>query len=241
MYIDDKGIVLRTVKYDDKSFIAHIFTASHGHTAFVVNGSRSKRSGVTRLFQPLSFLSFQWDVRHNVTIHRMKEVRLAFIQQSVAMDPVKRSISMLLSEFMCYALGNEASNPELYDYMEYSIQWLDAANEGYANFHLVFLLKLARFLGIIPDMETYSEGDFFDLTRSKFVSYAIPSATVMGVDDTRQFVSLGSVNYNTMRSVAMSRHDRVRMLRYIEQYYSLHMPKFPAIQSIEILQALFDV
>ena len=171
----------------------------------------------------------------------MKEVRLAFIQQSVAMDPVKRSISMLLSEFMCYALGNEASNPELYAYMEYSIQWLDAANEGYANYHLVFLLKLARFLGIIPDMETYSEGDFFDLTRSKFVPYAIPSATVMGVDDTRQFVSLGSVNYNTMRSVAMSRHDRVRMLRYIEQYYSLHMPKFPAIQSIEILQALFDV
>jgi recombinational DNA repair protein (RecF pathway) len=29
MFIDDKGIVLRCVKYDDKSFIAHVFTASH--------------------------------------------------------------------------------------------------------------------------------------------------------------------------------------------------------------------
>lgn len=240
MYIDDKGIVLRTVKYDDKSFIAHVFTASHGHASFVINGSRSKRSGVTRLFQPLSFLSFQWDVRPTASLHRMKDVRLAFIQQSIPVDPVKRSIAILLAEFMCHTLNNEASNPDLYTYIEYSMQWFDTTEEGYANFHLVFLLKLTRFLGIAPDMGAYSEGEFFDLTRSKFVPYAIPSDTVMGVLDTQQFVYLGTANYETMRTVAMNRHDRVRMLRYIEQYYSLHIPKFPAMQSIEILQMLFD-
>ncbi len=240
MYIDDKGIVLRTVKYDDKSFIAHLFTLSHGYTAFIVNGSRGKRSGTARLFQPLTILSFHWDMRPTASLHRMKEVRLGYIQQSTPIDPTKSSIAMMLTEFMCHTLSNEAENADLYTYMEFSLQWLDAAIEGYANFHLVFLLKLARFLGIAPDMSTYSEGDFFDLTRSKFVPYATPSDVVMSSADTQLFFLLGTANYETMRTIAMNRHDRVRMLRYIERYYSLHIPKFPAIQSIDILQTLFD-
>ena len=240
MYIDDKGIVLRTVKYDDKSFIAHVFTYSRGHAAFMINGSRGKRGGVARLFQPLSILSFQWDMRPTASLHRMKEVRLAVIQQSIPVDPTKRSIAMLLAEFMCHTLNNETENADLYTYIEFSLQWIDTAIEGYANFHLVFLLKLARFLGIAPDMSTYSDGDFFDLTRSKFVPYAIPSDTVMSSTDTQLLFLLGTANYETMRTAAMKRHDRVRMLRYIEHYYSLHIPKFPAMQSIEILQTLFD-
>ena len=88
MYIDDKGLVLRTVKYDDKSFIAHIFTASRGHVAFMLNGSRGKRSGTSaRLFQPLSFLSFQWDAKPTATLHRMKEARLLFTQQDIPYHP----------------------------------------------------------------------------------------------------------------------------------------------------------
>lgn len=240
MYIDDKGIVLRTVKYDDKSFIAHVFTNSRGYTAFIVNGSRGKRSGIARLFQPLTSLSFQWDMRPTASLHRMKEVRLGFIQQSTPIDPTKSSIAMLLTEFMCHALSNEAENADLYSYIEFSLQWLDAAIEGYANFHLVFLLKLARFLGIAPDMSTYSEGDLFDLTRSKFIPYATPSDVVMSTTDAQAFFQLGTTNYENMRTIAMNRHDRVRMLRYIERYYSLHIPKFPTIQSIDILQALFD-
>lgn len=240
MYIDDKGIVLRTVKYDDKSFIAHVFTCSRGHAAFIVNGSRGKRGGIARLFQSLTILNFQWDMRPTASLHRMKEVRLGVIQQSIPVDPTKRSIAMLLAEFMCHTLSNEAENADLYTYIEFSLQWIDTAVEGYANFHLVFLLKLARFLGIAPDMGTYSEGDFFDLTRSKFVPYAIPSDTVMSSADAQLFFQLGMANYETMRTIAMNRHDRVRMLRYIERYYALHIPKFPAIQSIEILQTLFD-
>ena len=241
MYIDDKGIVLRTVKYDDKSFIAHVFTCSRGHAAFIVNGSRGKRGSVSRLFQPLTVLSFQWDIRPTASLHRMKEVRLAIIQQNIPVDPVKRSIAMLLAEFMCHTLSNEAENTNLYTYIEFSLQWIDAAMEGYANFHLVFLLKLARFLGISPDLDTYSDGDFFDLIRSKFVPYAVTSDMVMSSADAQLLFQLGTANYETMRTVAMNRHDRVRMLRYIERYYSLHIPQFPAIQSIEILQALFDV
>ena len=240
MYIDDKGIVLRCVKYDDKSFVAHLFTVSSGHVSFMVNGSRGKRSGTSaRLFQPLTFLSFQWDAKPKASLQRMKEARLLFVQQSVPLDPIKRSVAMLLSEFMVYTLRDEASNPDLYLYIEHSFQWFDVAEEGYANFHLVFLLKLARFLGIAPNMEEYSDGDLFDLTNGHFSPYGVASETIMSAHDAQLLFLLSGATYETMADIAMNRRDRARMVRYLAAYYALHIVNFPSLLSLEILQDLF--
>ena len=239
MFIDDKGIVLRCVKYDDKSFIAHLFTASHGHVSFMVNGSHGKRSGTSaRLFQPMAFLSFQWDMKSKASLQRMKEARLLFVQQSIPLDPIKRSVAMLLTEFMAYTLRDEAANPDLYLYIEHSMQWYDMSEEEYANFHLVFLLKLARFLGIAPNMEAYSDGDLFDLTNGHFIPYGTASDTVMSTHDTQLLFLLSGATYETMSDIAMSRQDRARMIRYLATYYTVHIPKFPTLQSLEILQQL---
>ena len=241
MYIDDKGLVLRTVKYDDKSFIAHIFTASRGHVAFMLNGSRGKRSGTSaRLFQPLSFLSFQWDAKPTATLHRMKEARLLFTQQDIPYHPIKRSIAMLLAEFMTHALTSEAENTHLYIYIEHSVQWLDVAPEGYANFHLVFLLKLARFLGIAPNTEDYVEGCSFDLTRGRFTTADVPSNELLCSADATLLYRLSDASYATMDTITMSRHDRARLINHLARYYALHIPGFPAIKSLEVLQEVME-
>ena len=43
-----------------------------------------------------------------------------------------------------------------------------------------------------------------------------------------------------MSLYAFSRRDRVRILHLILDYYRLHLPDFPAIKSLDVLQALFD-
>lgn len=241
MYIDDKGIVLQCVRYNDKSFIAHLFTASHGHVSFIVNGTQGKRSGTAaRLFQPMSFLEFQWDRKPNASLQRMKEARLAFVQQELPYHPIKRSVVMLLSEFLTYALRAEASNPDLYIYMEHSFRWFDVVEVEYANFHLVFLLKLARFLGVAPNMEDYCEGDLFDIASGRFVSWGTPSESVMSSYDALLLFRLASASYETMACIAMNRHERSRLVRYLAGYYAHHIANFPALQSLDILQDLFS-
>lgn len=241
MYIDDKGFVLRTIKYDDKSFIAHLFTASRGHAAFMISSSRSKRAGTSaRLFQPLSFLSFQWDAKPTATLHRMKDARLLFVQQEIPYHPIKRSIAMVLTEFMALALNNEAENGDLYNYTEHSMLWLDNAPVRYANFHLVFLLKLSRFLGIAPNMEDYHEGSMLDLTHGRFTLSDTPSHTVLDATDTQKLYLLAKSNYESMASINMNRHDRARLTQHIATYFSLHIPHFPGITSLDILSELFE-
>ena len=112
------------------------------------------------------------------------------------------------------------------------------AEEGHANFHLVFLLKLARFLGIAPNMEAYSDGDLFNLTDGHFIPYGIASDTVMSAHDARLLFLLSRATYETMGDIAMNRHDRARMIHYLATYYALHIANFPTLQSLEILQQL---
>ena len=241
MCIDDKGVVLRCVKYDDKSFIAHLFTVSHGHVSFMVNGARGKRSGTAaRLFQPLSLLSFQWEAKPLATLHRMKEARLLFVPVDIPLHPVKRAMAMLVAEFMAHALREESVNSDLYEYVEHSLRWLDIAERDFANFHLVFLLKLARFLGFAPNVATYEDGALFDLMRGCFVPDGVVSETVANAACASSLYCLAGSSYETMSAVAMSRQDRSALVACRARYFSLHIPKFPEIHSVEVMQMLFD-
>jgi hypothetical protein len=38
----------------------------------------------------------------------------------------------------------------------------------------------------------------------------------------------------------MSRQDRARMVDYLATYYAIHLPKFPALQSLQILQEVMN-
>jgi DNA repair protein RecO (recombination protein O) len=108
--------------------------------------------------------------------------------------------------------------------------------DGYANFHLVFLLKLARLLGFAPNTEEYSEGSLFDLSRGRFVPCGVPSDELLCGADAALLYRLVDTDYAEMDAVAMSRSDRARIIRHLARYYALHIPSFPAIKSLEVLQ-----
>ena len=72
---------------------------------------------------------------------------------------------MFLAEFLYRALREEAENGPLFAYLEHSIRWLDECDRSFSNFHLVFLMRFSRFLGLYPNTEDYREGCFFDMLR----------------------------------------------------------------------------
>jgi DNA repair protein RecO (recombination protein O) len=48
------------------------------------------------------------------------------------------------------------------------------------------------------------------------------------------------LNYETMGLFAMNRQQRQRCLAIVMDYYRLHLPDFPQLKSLDILQELFD-
>lgn len=236
------GIVLHILKYNDTSNIVEIYTECAGRASFVVPMSRTKRTAVkSALFQPLSIIEFEADFRPNTHLYKIKEAKSYYPFSSVPYDPFKASMALFLAEFLYRAIREEAENRPLFAYLQYSITWLDGCAIEYANFHLVFLMRLSRFLGLYPNLENYRKGDYFDMQNACFTSARPKShSSYIKPKEAGRLLQLMRMNYETMHLFAMNRAERMRCLNVINDYYRLHLPDFPVLKSLAVLQALFD-
>lgn len=234
------GIVLHTVKYNDKANIVHVYTEQSGRMSFLIPAQRSRKSAVKQvLFQPLSVVEFEADMRPRSGIHPIKEAKAWYVFTSLPYDPYKSAIAMFLAEFLYRALKEETTNVPLFAYLVHSVQWLDVCETSFANFHLVFLMRLSRFLGIYPNVEEYSSSDYFDLLNACFVSSQPYHGMFVRPEEASHIRTLMRMNYETMHLFAMNRMERNRCLDIINEYYRLHLPDFPELKSLPVLQELF--
>ncbi len=236
-----RGIVLRTVKYSDSGLIIDMFTERHGRRSFATTVTRGKRGGGTALWRPLTMLEFEADLRPAGTkLPRPKDVRAYYNNVELTYHPVKSTLSLFLCEFLTHALKGESEERTLYSYLEHSFRWLDACQADYANFHLVFLMRLTRFVGIYPNLDSTSPLDWFDLSAGCFTKTQPLHPHFLPPTDAHHLHTLLRMNYETMRHFRMSRHDRSHILTVITDYYRLHIPAFPELKSLDILREIFD-
>ncbi len=236
------GIVLHTLKYKDTSLIVDIYTEVAGRASFMVPVTRSRKSAVKSvLFQPLALVELEADFRPNTSIYRVKEAKSFYPFASLPYDPYKSSIALFLAEFLYRAVREEAENRPLFAYLRHSIIWLDACRTNVANFHLVFLMRLSRFLGLYPNLENYHAGDYFDLLNACFTPLRpLSHPHYIAPEESGRLLTLMRMNYDTMHLFAMNRTERMRCLTLMNEYYRLHLPDFPELKSLEVLQQLFD-
>ncbi len=235
------GIVLHSIKCNDTSNIVDIYNELSGRASFLVKLPRSKKSAVKSvLFQPLSIIELEAEFRPTSNLHRVKEAKSYYPFSSLPYNPYKSAIALFIAEFLYRAVREEATNPPLFAYLVYSIQWLDEQERGYVNFHLVFLMRLSRFLGLYPNLEDYHNGDYFDLLNACFIAKKPFHNSFIKPEEASRLVQIMRMNYDTMHLFAMSRVERSRCLAIIIEYYRLHLPEFPTLKSIDILKELFD-
>lgn len=236
------GIVLHTVKYNDSSNIVEIYTELLGRASFWVSVPRSRKAAVKSvLFQPLSIIELEADIRPTSSLYKIREAKAYCPFSSIPYDPYKSAIALFLAEFLSRAIREEAENRPLFAYLLHSITWLDESREGFANFHLVFLMRFSRFLGLYPNLDDYHEGDCFDLLNAVFISAPPQSHTFfIGPQEADRLTTLMRMNYETMHLFGMSRSERGRCLIILNEYYRLHLPDFQPLKSLSVLQELFD-
>lgn len=241
MYQRTQGIVLRTLRYNDTSSIVDIYTRENGRASFWIKTPKSRRSAVhSVLFQPLAFIELEADLRPKANLYYIKEAKSAYPFRSLPYHPYKSSIAIFLAEFLYRALREETPNEPLFAYLQHSICWLDECEHHFSNFHLVFLMRLSRFLGLYPNLDLYTDGCYFDMINASFTPTIPTGGAFLPPEEASHIRSLLRMNYETMHLFNMSRTERNRCLTIINDYYRLHLPDFPQLKSLDILKELFD-
>lgn len=236
-----RGIVLSMLKYNDDSFIAHVYTQTDGQQSFLVRIPKTKRASIRpSLFQPLALIDVEWRPKPGGGLSRPYSVTNACVFESLPFEPYKTAIVLFLSEFLHYSLATQSPDDTLFRFVESSIEWLDRCTSEYSNFHLVFLLRLSRFLGFYPNLENYAENCYFDMELSRFVRVPPLHSHFLQPADAALLPLLMRMRYETMYLLRLSRTDRNRLLEFINDYYKLHLPNFPELKSPDVLRDIFS-
>ena len=241
MLAKTQAIVLHSIKYGETRLIVDMFTRLFGRQTFIVTIPKSSKGKMKKqFFQPLTMLEIETDIRPNAQLQKLNEVRILNPFISIPFEPDKLAILLFIGEFLYYALRSEQRNELLFDYMENSILWLDSQTAHFANFHLVFMLRMTRFLGFYPNLSDYRDGDYFDLRESVFMRNPPVHRDFLYPEEAQKVQLMMRMDFSNMRLFRMTHQDRNRLLEVSLKYYRLHLPDFPEMKSIEILQTLYQ-
>lgn len=235
-----RGIVLHYLKYGESSMIVTLYTEKFGRMAFLMQGTRSKKTKAkANLFQPLFLLEMEVAHKPGRDLQRVRELRTAAPFTSIPYDVIKSTQVMFLSEVLNKVLREEESNPQLFDFLYHAILFLDLNEEGTANFHLVFLLQLARYLGFGLSPTTSEHASYFDLESGTFSPNQPEHPHFLNQTESGAFNQLINTGFNRLNTLHLNRLLRDKLLDALIAYYGLHLGGSLNIKSLAILQELF--
>ncbi|MBO4906179.1 MAG: DNA repair protein RecO C-terminal domain-containing protein [Bacteroidaceae bacterium] len=231
---------MNRLHYNDQSDVVSIYTRQRGTVGFMVRRSRRGKAGSSEAaLGALSMVEVVWD-EHGGGLQRPKELSLSHSWSSLPFHPHKTAMVLLLAEFLYRALRSEQANESLFDYLTNGLQWLDEAESGYANFHVVFLTHLTRYLGFQPNITGWRENSYFDLQTACFVDSPPAHDNWLSPVEASQLPLLLRVDVRSMSRLAWNGRWRRRALTVLARYYRLHLAEFPEVRSIEVLAEVFD-
>ena len=241
MWQSEKGIVTGAVRHNDGTSVVKVFTESHGMVPFIFYMSKSgKKASRNTLIQPLTQIEFQTDYVPSATFMQLREPKNAFPYRSIPFNVTKSAVAIFMGEFLTHALGQEQANPGLYRYITNSINWLDNADsEECTNFHILFVLGITPHIGICPNTDSYSPGSCLDLREGTFTALPPAHQDFSDAQTSYKIASIMECGFDNMSRVPLTGAERTAVLNDLNLYFRLHIPAFPKLKSIEVLQTIF--
>ena len=143
------GIVLNYIRYSESSVIAKIYTDLFGLQGYIVNNVRSSKPKYNiALFQPVTQLEFIGYHNYSGKLNRVSEIRISRAYSDIPFNVRKSTVAIFLSEVLLKTLQEETSNPELFEFLSRSFSQYDDLKKNYQNFHLQFLFRYLKYIGL---------------------------------------------------------------------------------------------
>ena len=241
MYDKMRGIVLNTVRYNDRTSIVHVYSDTHGLMAFAVAQGKTQAARMRNaMLMPLSLIEMEARITPGRELATMHDMRRTLSLMSVYCDPVKNAVAMFMSEVLTHAIQERERNEALYTFIYNSVTILEHLERGVANFHICFLYRLGILMGIEPDVSSYREGYWFNLNEGIFVPSAVNGrGRYLRPHEASVIVTLSRMRYDNLHLFRFNRDQRNLMLDVILDYYKLHHSTLGSLRSPEVLKQLF--
>lgn len=238
MLTKNNSIVLSKLKYRDYDLIVKCYTQQRGVVSYILRGVLRSKKGQSKTvyFQELSQLQIEENYKPTQSLHTIKEVKPNYIYKSLHTNIYKSAIVLFLSEILSNVLKEEEKNEDLFHYLETALQYLDN-EDRFSNFHILFLLKLTRYLGFQPE-NLKTDYPYFNLESGVFEASNNGIYSISGENLTLLKCFLGT-NFDALTSVKINAKQRQEFLNMLLYYFELHLGSFKKPKSLQVLNEVF--
>ena len=149
-------------------------------------------------------------------------------------------MAIFLGEVLTSVLKEESPHEEMFDFIEESIAYFDGCKEGFANFHIAFLVGLSSFLGFEPAPRLENENAFFDMVNGIFVPIPPVHGNYANEEITNILAEFFVASYDSVSTISLTGKIRNDVLEALVRFYSLHLPGLRKIRSLDVLKEVFS-
>lgn len=230
-----RGIVFKTTDYGESSVIVQVFTEKFGLQSYIINAVKKPKAKISRnMLQPLHLLDMVVYHKNTGQVQRVAELKNVPVLQSIPYDVIKSSLVLFLNEVLYKAIRQQSADENLFGFVFNAIEWLDHQSEGLVNFHLLFMVRLTRYLGFYPDQAM--NADYFDMKNGVFSKYKPEGFSYLSPPHTQNFYKLLQCSFESLHLLCLGNDERRYLVQKLLEYYALHIEGFGNIHSHEVLE-----
>lgn len=235
MLIKTRGIVLNFIKFRESSIIVRIYTEELGLQSYVVNSVRKKGSASRiALFQPFTLLEMVVYPSAKGGLTRISEYKCSYAFSSLPYDIRKSSMTLFLSEVVARTVKEEEENRALFGFLHDSMLYFDQQETGFEDFHLLFLVQLAGYLGFgISSADEVISQVAFETGGSTLVG-----SSLMQIQRLEPFLQ-GLLEKGAAVQLPNGRVRR-ELLHLLVKYFQLHVDQLGEIKSLAVLSEVLN-
>lgn len=234
-----RGIILVSSDFGETSLVVQIYTELFGIQSYLVNSVRKKHARIhANIFQPLTPVDLVIYHKDRPGLQRISDIRPNPPLKNIPFDVFKSSMVFFLDEVLYKSIREIESNSSLFDFIFDSIQWLDGPQQAGIDFHLLFLLKLSRYLGFSPSQNFTSERNIFNLKEGQFQSTYPNHPHFIPAPLSGHFAALINADYSFTLNITSS--ERRILINFMLEYFALHIEGFGKIKSNKVLEQVWE-
>ena len=238
MEIADSAIILGTIEVKNNNNIVKMFTQDYGLVSVYLASGTKKKSARNAVLQPLSICQVVYSNNKNTSIPKLKEANIETPLLSIQMDIYKSAIALFLSDFLQMVLPKDQEDG-LFDFLCNSIKIFNEIEDGKINYHLTFLLKISKWLGIQPTLNK-ERNNFFDLKEGLFLIGTPNHPYYLSSAETQIFAQFLRSNWSNIGCIKLTGTQRRKLLNSLIKYYTFHISGFRKPKSLTILEQVFS-
>lgn len=234
-----KAVILKSLPYSEQQQIMHAYSAERGYMQFITPMALFKRKS-NHAVQCMQIVEIEYYPNERGGLHKLKSVSSLVNTSSIYFDVYKMNIALLWGEILDLVLRHSDPNEALFEYISYSVEYLNTSREDIANFNLLFLFRLSKLMGFGIDNDSFRPDYVFNINDGCFYPTGSPENYCTGPHSAKIIHELCTLPLDSLKNIPLNQQSRKILLDIALLFLGFHLNLDFNTKSIRVIREIFS-